>query len=268
MNVSFTIPPSPLIQDNVCLFWQVHRHKEPSLNEYIIPKGNVEIIFNLDTTPLEAEVNNHSIIVPKCFVQGYSTSPIQLHLAGNQIFFGVILCPSAVNHIFHFHPNLVSNCVIDLTLIDPSLQSLWQQLGEQKSFESRVTIFTNWLLKKLPQLSLREKAIDHYLNAHSNINLTVAHLANFFCYSTRQLSRKMHELTGMNTEQAILYKRYLQAVHLIHTSNLSLTEIAYRSNFFDQSHFIKTFKGLSQLTPYEYRQRKSDTVGHIIEPVV
>lgn len=53
-------------------------------------------------------------------------------------------------------------------------------------------------------------------------------------------------------------------MHLIHTSELSLTEIAYNSNFFDQSHFIKTFKGYSCLTPHEYRKRKSETIGHIV----
>ncbi|MEJ0101984.1 MAG: helix-turn-helix domain-containing protein [Bacteroidota bacterium] len=36
---------------------------------------------------------------------------------------------------------------------------------------------------------------------------------------------------------------------LIQHSTLSLTSIAYNCRFSDQSHFIKTFKSLAQMTP-------------------
>ena len=71
----------------------------------------------------------------------------------------------------------------------------------------------------------------------------VKELAGKLCYSTRHLSRKFYDLAGMNTEDVLLYKKYLHAVHLIHSTNLSLTAIAHQSNFADQSHFIKTFSG-------------------------
>ena len=63
-------------------------------------------------------------------------------------------------------------------------------------------------------------------------DLSVTELANSLCYSPRQLSRKMTEATGMNTEEILLYKKYLHAVHLIHHTDLSLTKIAYQSQFF------------------------------------
>lgn len=192
---------------------------------------------------------------------------MQLHLADSQTFFGVVLHPTAVKYIFHFHPVEFTNCVIDLTLVDTSFYNLWHRLGEQNNFNDRVTVFTEWLLKRLPQLTEREKAFNNFLNTHSDIHLAVSEVANRFCYSSKQLSRKLYELTGLNTEQTLLYKKYLQAIHLMHYSELSLTEIAYSCQFFDQSHFIKTFKSLSQITPKEYRQNKSNVKGHIFENV-
>lgn len=267
MENNFTIPQSPLVKDTVCAFWQVHRHNNPSLDETIIPKGIVEIIFSFETTNLYARINQQSLTIPRCFIQGFHTCPVQLHLADRQTFFGVILHPTSLKHIFHFHPVEFTNCVIDLTLVDTSFFSLWHRLAEQDNFNDRVTVFTEWLKKKLPQLTEREKAFNSFLNKHGDIHLSVSDIANRFCYSSKQLSRKLYEFTGLNTEQTLLYKKYLQAIHFMHHSEISLTEIAYSCHFSDQSHFIRTFKSLSQLTPKEYRQKKSDIIGHIFENV-
>lgn len=267
MNNNFTLPQSRLIKDIVCSFWEVRRHNEPSLRETIIPKGLVEIIFSFETTKLFVSINNQHQTIPRCFVQGFHTSPIQLNIANTHTFFGVVLNPSSVKHIFHFHPVNFSNRILDLTLVDTSFCSLWHRLGEHNSFTERMKTFTEWLLKKIPTLTEREKAFDKFLMTHNNTELSVSTLARQFCFSGKQLTRKMHEFTGMNTEQTLLYKKYLQAVHLIHTAEMSLTEIAYSCHFSDQSHFIKTFKALSWLTPKEYRQRKGGLEGHIFEIV-
>ena len=98
-------------------------------------------------------------------------------------------------------------------------------------------------------------------------DLSVKDLANSVCYSPRQLSRKMAEATGMNTEEILLYKKYLHAMHLIHHTDLSLTKIAYQSNFSDQSHFIKSFKTFTNMTPGDYKKSKGYVKGHIYENV-
>ena len=109
--------------------------------------------------------------------------------------------------------------------------------------------------------------MNHFLYSINQHDLSVKELANSICYSPRHLSRKILEVTGMNTEELLLYKKYLHAVHLIHHTDLLLTEIAYQSNFADQSHFIKAFKTFAQRTPSEYNRSKGYVKGHILENV-
>jgi AraC family transcriptional regulator len=45
-----------------------------------------------------------------------------------------------------------------------------------------------------------------------------------------------------------------KAISFINHSDRSLTEIALECGFFDQSHFIKTFKGVTGFTPKEYQR--------------
>ena len=77
----------------------------------------------------------------------------------------------------------------------------------------------------------------------------------------------MTEATGMNTEEILLYKKYLHSVHLIHHTDLSLTKIGYESNFSDQSHFIRSFKNYTNMTPGDYKNSKSFVKGHVYQDV-
>lgn len=267
MESHLTIPQDALIRDMVCSFWQLSRNNFPSVEETIVPKGIVEMIFNLETPKLYVQLDSQSLTIPRCFIQGFHTHPIQLSLTGKQLFFGVVLKPASVKYLFNLFPVLLANSVIDLTLVDSSFYSLWQRIVEQKNFNNRITVFSDWLTKKYPQLNDRENAFNNFLTSTGHTNSSVSELAKEFCYSTRQLSRKLYELTGMNIEQVLLYKKYLQSLYLIHHSKLSLTEIAYTCQFADQSHFTKTFRSLCLCTPKEYRQKKSDVVGHIFKDV-
>lgn len=233
-----------------------------------MPKGIVEVIFNFsDGSPIVAKVGDKPFHLSNCFINSFNTAPVQLQLPEQQRFFGVQLQPLAVKKIFGVPACEFSDKVVDLTLLDSSFHSLWHQLAEQNTFDGRVAVFSNWIERKLPGWQPQEKMINDFLSGIDQHELSVKELANSLCYSSRQLSRKMMEATGMNTEEILLYKKYLHAVHLIHHTDLSLTKIAYQSHFSDQSHFIKSFKTYTNMTPGEYKRTKGYMKGHIYENV-
>ncbi len=109
--------------------------------------------------------------------------------------------------------------------------------------------------------------MNNFLYAINPQPVSVTQLASTLCYSSRHLSRKLFEATGMNAEEVLLYKKYLHAVDLMHRGELSLTEIAHQSHFADQSHFIRTFKTYTGLTPGAYKRNRSEVKGHLFENV-
>jgi AraC-like DNA-binding protein len=247
--------------------WQVE-HFTSFQKEQIIPKGIVEIIFNFsDSSFIPAQLGSKQYHLTNCFINGFNTAPIGLQLPKQQVFFGVRFQPLAIKKIFGIPACEFSDIAVDLTMLDISLYSLWHQLAEQNKFAIRVSIFCAWIERKFLDWQPQEKLINNFLCAINQHDLSVTELANSLCYSPRHLSRKVFEATGMNTEEILLYKKYLHAVHLIHHTDLSLTEIAYQSHFSDQSHFIKSFKAYTKMTPGEYKRNKSYMEGHIYENV-
>lgn len=203
----------------------------------------------------------------KCFINGFNTLPVYLQLPERQMFLGVQLQPLAVKKIFGIPARELSDMIVDLDLLDSSFHSLWHQLAGQNNFDNRVSALLRWFEKKIPDWHPQEKMINTFLSGTDRHDVSVSELAQSLCYSPRQLSRKMAETTGMNTEEFLLYKKYLHAVHLIHHTDLSLTKIAHQSDFSDQSHFIKSFKNYTRMTPGEYKTGKSFLKGHIFENV-
>jgi AraC-like DNA-binding protein len=236
--------------------------------EHIIPQGVVEFIFNFSGgPPIPSAIGSKEFDLSRCFINGFNSLPIQLQLPERQVFFGVRLQPLTAKKILKIPASEFSDIVVDLTLLNPSFDSLWHQLADQNSFDARVSIFCQWMEKDCIEWQPQEQQMNHFLYSISQHDLSVKDLANSICYSPRHLSRKILEVTGMNTEELLLYKKYLHAVHLIHHTDLLLTEIAYQSNFADQSHFIKAFKTFALRTPSEYSRSKGFVKGHILENV-
>ena len=260
---------SPILRNAVQRFWQLDRRGGQSIRETIIPKGTVEIIFNLhkDVAAIPALIGGRDYNVPRCFISGYHTVPICLEIPGQQLFFGVYVNPTALKKIFRIQGKDYANHCIDLTLVDPSMNSLWHRLAEQKTFGERISVFTDWVIKRLPDTSRHEQLFDDFLTNISKTPASAEEVSKMLCYSPRHLSRKLHELTAMNLEQTIIYKRYLQAINLMHHSQMLLTEIAHACDFSDQSHFTKTFRSYAQMKPSEYRAAKSHVSGHIFQNV-
>lgn len=267
MRTHFHTPQERSLKDAVQFFWQVNRNNS-FRQESIVPKGVVEIVFNFfPETKFIGKLYNKSFKMPKCFIQGYHYNTIELALPESQFLFGVVLQTAATKHILKIPAGEFAGQCIDLTEVDASFSTLWHQLAEKKTFSEKVAHFSLWLLKRLPCLTLREQALNDMLTLKNEMPLSVSDISEWLCYSPRNLCRVFHELTGMNTEQTLLYLKYLKAVNLIHYSGLSLTEIAYDCEFSDQSHFIKVFKMFTALTPNEYKNMKSEITGHYFESV-
>jgi len=267
LNSNIHIPQSPHHKNLVHSVWETGGttsfHKEN-----IIPKGIIEVIFNFsDGSPMTAHVGDRQYQLSNCFINGFNTVPVQIQLPERQIFFGIQLQPMAVKKILGVPAGEFTDIIVDLALLDSNFHSLWHQLADQDNFENRMAVFSAWMGKKLIAWQPQEQMINNFLSGVDQHDLSVTELASTLCYSPRQLSRKMAEATGMNTEEILLYKKYLHAVDLIHHTDLSLTKIAYQSHFSDQSHFIKAFKTFARMTPGEYKAGKGFVKGHIFENV-
>ncbi|MDR1828020.1 MAG: AraC family transcriptional regulator [Methylobacteriaceae bacterium] len=72
--------------------------------------------------------------------------------------------------------------------------------------------------------------------------------------SVGEFIRRFRACAGLPPHRFLVQNRVRLAKRLLR-QNLSLTETAHSSGFFDQSHFIRCFRGLLLMTPGEFRTR-------------
>lgn len=84
-------------------------------------------------------------------------------------------------------------------------------------------------------------------------NLTVNEYADKLAITPNHLTQTVNQLTGKTSSQIIKAKQVLEIKRLLVHTNLSVTEIAGRLNFPDQSYFTKFFKREAGVSPLQYR---------------
>ncbi|MEC0171397.1 AraC family transcriptional regulator [Paenibacillus graminis] len=93
-----------------------------------------------------------------------------------------------------------------------------------------------------------------YIREHYREALTLEETANNFYISPSYLSRVFHRLTGFHFREYIVHVRVREAERLLAGSAGKIQEIASAVGFEHLSHFNKTFKKSTGLTPLQYRK--------------
>lgn len=109
----------------------------------------------------------------------------------------------------------------------------------------------NWLAKGKGHIVV--KKFFQLVEKNYQNNLPVNEYADKLAITPNHLTQTVNQLTGKTSSQIIKSKQVLEIKRLLVHTNLSVTEIANRLNFPDQSYFAKFFKRETGLSPLQYR---------------
>ncbi len=98
------------------------------------------------------------------------------------------------------------------------------------------------------------RQLTEWLREETDTKTSLKKLSEKFQVHPVHLSRAFHQHLGMTLGSYRRLQKVNRAVLLLF-SNCSLTEIAYRCGFYDQSHFIASFKRVYRQTPSQFRRQ-------------
>src|SRR6185437_4892175 len=197
--------------DSVFFGWQISGVPDYD-REMIIPAGCIEIIFNFSDDRITYGPGNsreddgrigcgpgggRADVLPRCFISGINTVPVVLDHSSHHAFFGLRPHPQVVRPLVSVPSGEFINKTVDLTLLDPMFNRLWHELYPA-GFEGRTAIIRKWIRQAWDVPRHLDIAIGGFF-AGPVQDMTVAHLADQFCSSQRNLTRKFNELLGMST---------------------------------------------------------------------
>ncbi|WP_372650760.1 helix-turn-helix domain-containing protein [Draconibacterium sp.] len=117
------------------------------------------------------------------------------------------------------------------------------------------------LLAELPEeswniLSKNQRILNSlaYIERNIDKDLSNSILAEEARMSTNAFIQLFSKETGMSPQKYIRQKRINQACIILHHSNFSIDQVAYKTGFANRYHFSKIFKEISGFSPAQYKK--------------
>ena len=103
-------------------------------------------------------------------------------------------------------------------------------------------------------IELALKHVNDCIDKEEFSKIGLTHIAKAFYMSPSYFSKKFKKETGIGFKQYVLIKKVLRAKKLMESTNLSITEIAFKSGFSDSNYFSTAFKKMEGIPPSTYER--------------
>lgn len=249
------------------MIWE--QYSDQPMQWRILPSGKVELIFCLsELTNVQAKnIDNHNNPTRHfCFLSGLHTRPLYMSFERFH-FVGVQLSPLAVKTFFGLPAQEVLDGAIEGALLLDEVHRIEDVLRTFTSFQERAQWLENELLsriKETPELHMamklsaytKELAYRRFFQDGEKVELNLG-------YSRTQTYRIFKDWFGVSSGSYLRLLQFVQTIHFLHENQSNLTTIGLQKGYFDQSHFIRSFKDFADMTPGEYRAQKTDFPGQL-----
>lgn len=247
-----------------------HQQSEEPTTWTFLPDGITCLMFRLNSTSswdfLKAkaitQANNPSRNF--CFITGFTTKPVVISY-NHFDYIGAFLTPIAIKAVFGIPANEIRDLAVEGSYLIPDLSMVEDKLQTLSNFEERAKWLENWLYGKIIDSTDLDTAIA--LNrlagklAENQHRINGKQLEDFMGYSRAQTHRIFNQWFGLSSQKYQRLRKFIHTLEQVHSSDESLTSIGYQQGYFDQAHFIRTFKEFANITPSQYRQYQSNLLA-------
>jgi hypothetical protein len=264
-----TFQPYPDLESLVKCYWTLEvSAEENSPRQRIIPDGCIEMIFILGDDIKRYTSDDEFIIQPRAMVLGQTIEPFYIEPTGYVNSFAARFYPYGFANFVTAPIKKLANkeTPIDLLFGENSAKELEQKIIQATNTENRIEIIEDFLLKKFKNEviidSIVKSTIDIILSTKGGTPINA--ILNEDLSKRRQLERKFSKQVGISPKQLGKVIRLQAALKmLLNKQSENLTQIAYKSEYYDQAHFIKDFKEFTGTRPKEFLEDDKMTLSSL-----
>ncbi len=140
--------PSNLLSKYVKYYWHLKTDDE-NLSQRIIPTGEIQLLFHNQKPFKEQLQNNKTIIQPQNLICGQVTNYKDVFCSNETDMTGVVLYPYSANVFFKIPSYELTDYSVDICDINKNFKFIKTQTTDLNSFEERIKIIEDYLLKEI-----------------------------------------------------------------------------------------------------------------------
>lgn len=189
------------------------------------------------------------------YLYGQTIKPINLFSFGQFTKIIFYLKPHVLGSLFKINASEITDTCLDISLLKPKeTPILLDKLSETAAIENQIKLISDFLTsiasKDNTNLILQH-ATETIIRYNGKVLLTDLHKK--LDMSERTFERKFENSIGVSPRLFARVCQFRSALAQLHSYDFTkLSDIAYENGFSDQSHFIRTFKEFTGVTPKVY----------------
>lgn len=235
--------------------------KSISKEEYkILTKSEFSFVFHYKQENIKIKCENIYTCLHPLTITGFETNAIDFKLDGE-------------NHIFAVSVNLQAKSVFKLlndisfskniNMLDIYPEAIYVQVALQNepNDNKKVEILEKFISSIIFENGLNiytKEAVKIIQNTHGKIN--IKELSTHLGYSQKQVERFFKTNIGITPKKLSKIIQFENSIELLKNPHMPFAEIAIEAGYFDQAHFISSFKSMAGLTPDKFIKNRTKIV--------
>lgn len=201
---------------------------------------------------------------------GQIIKPRHLNIIGRGQSFGIWFYPHTFSYFSNIQMFELNDRVLPWgTLFPDSFAEFVGNCLHERQFDRLTKGVDDFLLKRISRY--KEKAMDRltepaiqYLYEHKGC-ADLNHLSSSLNVSQRYLQKAFLTRIGISQKQFVRVLRFQQSLQRLSRGEVpSLSAVAYESDFYDQSHFVREFKTFTGFLPSQFKANQLPINRHFI----
>ncbi len=258
-----TFTPQLDLEALISCYWTLKIPADPAAEKQcIVPDGTIEMAFILGDDIQRFTNTKDFILQPRAMVLGPTVDPFYIQPTGRVDTFAIRFYPYGFANFTNVALKSLANKETPLEQIFDKTKAgvLEQNIIQASSTAQRISIVENFLLEILKEQATIDTIVKSTVELliSSKGGRPIHTILKDVAGNRRQLERKFAQQIGLSPKQLSKVIRLQTALKLLLTPTPdSLTNIAYASDYYDQSHFIKDFKEFTGTNPNAFLEDKS-----------
>jgi AraC-like DNA-binding protein len=235
-----------------------------SIVESLVPGGRAELIFTKsDILWHGSNIKNEAERISSSFLLGqrncvkYITCLNDYSSLGVRLRSGCLPVFSAVQ---------ASSCSNKITLLNKifgaEIDQVTETLFEAKNNGYAIQLIESWLEKNITEPNSDWRDLQEYLAKITTVEnaglSTIKMLSKAYGWNDKKTERLFLKYLGFTPTQFIKIIRFRKSVEKLFAGYENLTDLAYESGYYDQSHFIKEFYRYAGNKPSDFLKRPNN----------
>lgn len=246
------IQPSPQLSRFIAWYWCAESIEAAPNKARIIPDGYPEFVFHYGQQ-FRICLHGQWHIQGTALLGGQMQQYFFLENTGPAGIFGITFHPPALTHLFALNMASYTDRVVDISEVFGPAFSLPEKILAAHSTAARIAASEEYLRHLICEDTSRHP-VDHALKILRDRHglISMEELSREIGLGSRQLQRLFQRYVGVTPKFYARIIRFNTVFAMMRKGGVSWADVVHASGYYDQSHFIRNFKGFTGEDPATY----------------